>query len=57
MTADITGDADADIVLVVDLDGTLCRTDTLHEALLQRVVQSPLSLFRLPGGVIGQSQT
>ena len=50
MTADITGDAKADdTVLVVDLDGTLCRTDTLHEALLRQIVRSPLSLFKLPG--------
>lgn len=40
---------DADIVLVVDLDGTLCRTDTLHEALLTLVGTDPRSLFRLPG--------
>ena len=30
-----------DPVLVVDLDGTLCRTDTLHEALLQMVLDAP----------------
>lgn len=36
-------------VLVVDLDGTLCRTDTLHEALLRAVVQTPAILRRLPG--------
>lgn len=30
-----------DPVLVVDLDGTLCRTDTLHEALLQMVLVAP----------------
>ena len=33
----------------VDLDGTLCRTDTLHEALLRLVAMDPAKLFRLPG--------
>jgi len=34
--------------LVVDLDGTLTRTDTLLEAILKVVKRSPLDLFRLP---------
>jgi 4-hydroxybenzoate polyprenyltransferase/phosphoserine phosphatase len=34
--------------LVIDLDGTLTPTDTLHESLIQLVKQSPLSLLRLP---------
>lgn len=34
--------------LVVDLDGTLTPTDTLHESLIQMAKQSPLSLLRLP---------
>ena len=34
--------------LVVDLDGTLTPTDTLHESLIQLVKQSPSSLLRLP---------
>lgn len=38
-----------DPVLVVDMDGTLCRTDTLHEALLGLVAQRPLALLQLPG--------
>lgn len=33
-------------VLVVDLDGTLCRTDTLHETLLRAVQQRPLATIR-----------
>jgi 4-hydroxybenzoate polyprenyltransferase len=41
-------DADQDIVLVVDLDGTLCRTDTLHEALLSLVSTHPRHLLQLP---------
>ena len=41
-------DADQDIVLVVDLDGTLCRTDTLHEALLSLVSTHPRHLLKLP---------
>lgn len=36
-------------VLVVDMDGTLCRTDTLHEALLSLATQDPAQLLRLPG--------
>ena len=37
-----------DITLVADLDGTLCRTDTLHEAILRLAAASPLQLLRLP---------
>lgn len=40
---------ETDIVLVVDLDGTLCRTDTLHEALLSRLSAAPGTLLKLPG--------
>ena len=40
---------DTNITLVVDLDGTLSRTDTLHEALLSLVANDPMKLFRLPG--------
>jgi 4-hydroxybenzoate polyprenyltransferase len=35
-------------VLCVDLDGTLCRSDTLIEALLLLIKQQPLCLFLLP---------
>lgn len=38
-----------DIALVVDLDGTLSRTDTLHEALLALVTGAPGKLLQLPG--------
>ncbi|MEM9636071.1 MAG: UbiA family prenyltransferase [Pseudomonadota bacterium] len=38
-----------DIALVVDLDGTLSRTDTLHEALLALVTSDPAKLLKLPG--------
>jgi 4-hydroxybenzoate polyprenyltransferase/phosphoserine phosphatase len=34
-------DAAEEVVLVVDLDGTLCRTDTLHEALLGLAATRP----------------
>lgn len=37
-----------DCVLAVDLDGTLCRTDTLIEALLVLVKRQPFSLFLVP---------
>ena len=36
------------VTLVADLDGTLCRTDTLHEAILRLAAASPLQLLRLP---------
>lgn len=44
-------DAATDPVLVVDLDGTLCRTDTLHEAVLHLVATDPMQLLRLPGWI------
>jgi 4-hydroxybenzoate polyprenyltransferase/phosphoserine phosphatase len=34
-------------VLVVDMDGTLTRTDTLHEAVLGYIATDPFRLFRL----------
>lgn len=37
-----------DIVLVVDLDGTLCLSDTLHESLLALAGTRPLALFQVP---------
>lgn len=39
---------DRDIALVVDLDGTLSKTDTLHEALLALAASEPFTLFRFP---------
>ena len=36
------------IALVVDLDGTLCRTDTLFEGLLSLAAQQPLMLLAVP---------
>lgn len=44
-------ETDADIALVVDLDGTLCRTDTLHEALLRLLAERPLELLKLPSWI------
>jgi 4-hydroxybenzoate polyprenyltransferase/phosphoserine phosphatase len=38
----------SDSILVVDLDGTLIRTDLLHESLLMLVKHNPLYLFALP---------
>ena len=35
-------------VIVTDLDGTLCRTDTLHKALLRLAAKQPLALLSLP---------
>lgn len=39
---------EADVPLIVDLDGTLCRTDTLQEGLLRLAARQPISLFALP---------
>jgi hypothetical protein len=41
-----TKDASA-IPLVVDLDGTLIKTDTLHEALVQLISRRPIQAFRV----------
>ena len=49
MGAETIPGGDAPTPLVVDLDGTLCRTDTLHEALLALVTNAPKVLFELPG--------
>lgn len=43
----------ASIPLVIDLDGSLCRTDTLHEAVLGQVAQNPAILMRFPGWLAG----
>lgn len=37
------------VPLCVDLDGTLVRTDMLHEATLELLKRAPLSLARVPG--------
>jgi 4-hydroxybenzoate polyprenyltransferase/phosphoserine phosphatase len=39
--------------LCVDLDGTLIRSDTLHEAILDGVRQNPLAMAALPLWMIG----
>ena len=39
----------ADVPLVVDLDGTLSKSDTLHEALLALVAKNPSRIFGLTG--------
>ena len=44
---------DSDITLVVDLDGTLCHTDTLHEAILSLIGSNPGLLVRFPGWLSG----
>jgi 4-hydroxybenzoate polyprenyltransferase len=40
------------IPLCVDLDGTLVKLDTLHQALFLLLRQSPASIFRIPGWMI-----
>lgn len=42
-------ETDRNVALVVDLDGTLCRTDTMHEALLELVATDFRAWWRLPG--------
>ncbi len=44
---------DTDVVLVVDLDGTFCRTDTLYEGLLHLTASDPLALRHLPRWMSG----
>jgi 4-hydroxybenzoate polyprenyltransferase/phosphoserine phosphatase len=44
---------DGDVVLACDLDGTLCRTDTLHEAVLALVARRPAAVFQLIGWAAG----
>jgi 4-hydroxybenzoate polyprenyltransferase/phosphoserine phosphatase len=41
-------DQNNSIPLVLDLDGTLLATDTLHECLLRHLRRKPLDLFHLP---------
>lgn len=36
------------VPLIVDLDGTLCRTDTLHEGVMGVLAEKPGTLLRLP---------
>lgn len=43
-----TQETDNQVPLVVDLDGTFCRTDTLHEALLSSIVKRPLEMVLWP---------
>ncbi|MFT5180490.1 MAG: 4-hydroxybenzoate polyprenyltransferase/phosphoserine phosphatase [Alphaproteobacteria bacterium] len=40
--------AESDVVLVVDLDGTLILTDTLHEGLVKLLKDRPFDMLRLP---------
>lgn len=42
-----TADSDADVPLVVDVDGTLIKTDLLFEAALQMVARHPFQLWRV----------
>lgn len=39
---------DGAVPLIVDLDHTLCRTDTMHEALIEVVAADPAAMLRLP---------
>ncbi|WEK03704.1 MAG: UbiA family prenyltransferase [Candidatus Devosia phytovorans] len=43
----------SDTVLVVDLDHTLCKTDTLHEALIAMALKSPIGVAKLLAGGTG----
>ena len=45
---ELSPEYEASLPLVVDLDGTLTLTDTLHESLIQIIKHSPISLFQLP---------
>lgn len=43
----MTSDPSLRYALAVDLDETLVRTDTLHEAVLRTLMQTPLALFEM----------
>jgi 4-hydroxybenzoate polyprenyltransferase len=45
--------AEPSVALAVDLDGTLCRSDTLHDALCGLVLGNPRHLLALPGWLVG----
>ncbi|MFC0199744.1 UbiA family prenyltransferase [Paracoccus rhizosphaerae] len=36
------------VPLVIDMDGTLCRSDTLHEGMLSLIAHRPAALLQLP---------
>ncbi|UWQ91898.1 UbiA family prenyltransferase [Rhodobacteraceae bacterium M382] len=43
---------DRNIPLIVDLDGTLCRSDTLHETIVGMLGHGQQTLFQLPGWLL-----
>ena len=43
----ITSSADGAVPLIIDLDGTLIRTDSLHEQALTLVRRNPFAIFKL----------
>ncbi|NKB49607.1 MAG: UbiA family prenyltransferase [Alphaproteobacteria bacterium] len=49
LASDVAPDIAPDIALVVDLDGTLTRTDTLHEGVVELLKNRPFDVLRLPG--------
>jgi hypothetical protein len=46
----------ADVPLIVDVDGTLIKTDLLHETVMQFVARTPLQLWRMPLWLAGGRQ-
>jgi 4-hydroxybenzoate polyprenyltransferase len=46
--SEFASDAASDVALVVDLDGTLTLTDTLHEGVVKLVKTRPLHVLRMP---------
>ncbi|WP_180684397.1 UbiA family prenyltransferase [Tepidicella baoligensis] len=48
-----SGAASAALPLYVDLDGTLVRSDTLHESMLLLIRHSPWFVFRMLGWLLG----
>lgn len=49
---DLSAEA-AEVPLIVDLDGTLCRSDTLHEGLVGLIARHPILLLTLPRWLSG----
>lgn len=51
VTHESASNAECGIALIVDLDGTLCRTDTLHESVIALTAHRPSAVLSFPGWV------
>ena len=53
MNAPDASDPTTEAPLIVDLDGTLIRTDLLHESIVLMLLQQPWLLFSMPRWLLG----